>query len=474
MTPRVRIGASAPKAAARVIPVWEGQVPEAFSAPAEACGFTGAAGSACDVLGGAARVLLVGLGASPDEEGFRSAGALAAARLGKVSRIALDATGLLAEDAAALAQGAALRGWRPDGFATRPDPDAPSLAAIDLLSIAPGIEAAWHRSSAALAGASLARDLVTEPSATLTPDGFIERLAPLARAGVQISVLRRKELEREGLGCLLAVGRGSVHRPRLVVLRLPGAIEAPPVAFIGKGITFDTGGLCIKPADRMWEMRADMAGAAACAGAMLSLALRGSPSPAVAVLALAENAIGADSYRPGDVLVSHSGKTVEVVDTDAEGRLVLADALSYALQRLRPAALIDLATLTGSTITALGHEMAGMFTNDPALAAHTAAAGRQVGELVWRMPISEAHRSDLDSDIADLRHCTAGRLQPDACHAAAFLREFAHDCPWVHLDIAGMDSREMADDRHAAGATGFGVRLLDRLVAQHFEDPHRA
>ncbi len=474
MTPRVRIGASAPKAAARVMPVREGRVPFGFTEAAAASGFTGASGSACDVLGGATRVLLVGLGAVPDEEGFRSAGALAAARLCKVPRIALDATALLAEEAAAFALGAALRGWQPDGYASRPDPEAGRLATIDLLSTAPGIEAAWHVTSAALAGASLARDLVTEPSATLTPDGFIARLVPLARAGVQISVLRRKELEREGLGCLLAVGRGSVHRPRLVVLRLPGAIEAPPVAFIGKGITFDTGGICIKPADKMWEMRADMAGAAACAGAMLSLALRGSPSPAVAVLALAENAIGADSYRPGDVLRSHSGKTVEVVDTDAEGRLVLADAMSYAIQKLRPAALIDLATLTGSIITALGHEMAGMFTNDPALAAHTAAAGRQVGEPVWRMPISEAHRSDLDSDIADLRHCTSGKFQPDACHAAAFLREFTHDCPWVHLDIAGMDSRETADDRHAAGATGFGVRLLDRLVAQHFEDPHRA
>jgi leucyl aminopeptidase len=472
--PRIRLGASVPKAAAMVLPIQAGQVPAEFRDAADAGGFSGSAGSACDILGRDGRRLLVGLGAAPDEDGYRRAGALAAARLARVSRTVLDATGLLADHAAAFALGAALRAWRPDGFHTIADPDAPLLAAIDLLSTAPGIEAAWHRAAAVLAGSRLARDLVTEPSATLTPQGFIDRLAPLQKAGVQISVLRRRDLEREGMGCLLAVGRGSEHRPRLVILRLPGAIEAPPIAFVGKGITFDTGGICIKPHDRMWEMRADMAGAAACAGAMLTLALRGSPAPAIAVLALAENAIGADSYRPGDVLTSFSGKTVEVVDTDAEGRLVLADALAYTVQRLRPAAIIDLATLTGSIVTALGHEMAGLFTNDPALAAHVAAAGAQTGEPAWRMPISAAHRSDLDSDIADLRHCTSGRLQPDACHAAAFLQEFVGDTAWVHLDIAGVESREDEDDVHAKGATGYGVRLLDRLVSLRFEDPHRA
>ncbi len=472
--PRIRIGASAPKAAARVLPVLAGHVPPDCQEAARAGGFSGAAGTACDILGPTGRKLLVGLGAAPNEDAHRLAGALAASRLNKVGRIAIDATALLPDNAAAFALGAALRAWRPDGFQTIPDPDGPSLAAIDLLSTAPGIEAAWQRAAAVLAGSCLARDLVTEPSASLTPQGFIDRLAPLEKAGVQITVLRRRDLEREGLGCLLAVGRGSEHRPRLVILRLPGAIETQPIAFVGKGITFDTGGICIKPADRMWEMRADMAGAAACAGVMLTLALRGSPAPAVAILALAENAIGEDSYRPGDVLTSFSGKTVEVVDTDAEGRLVLADALAYAASRLRPAAIVDLATLTGSIVTALGHEMAGLFTNDPALAAHVAAAGAQTGERAWRMPISAVQRSDLDSDIADLRHCLSGRLQPDACHAAAFLREFVGDTPWVHLDIAGVESRETADDAHAHGATGFGVRLLDRLVSLRFEDPHQA
>ncbi len=269
------------------------------------------------------------------------------------------------------------------------------------------------------------------------------------------------------------MGGGSAHPPRLVVLRWPGATEADPVVFVGKGITFDTGGLCIKPAAGMEEMRADMAGAAACAGAMLALAVRRSPAPAAAVLALAENATGGASYRPSDVLRMGNGLCVEVVDTDAEGRLVLADALAWAVRHLQPAALVDLATLTGSIVTALGGEMAGLFDNDAGFAAHVAAAGEAVGEQVWRMPIGDSHRADLASDIADLRHCVPGRGQPDACHAAAFLSAFVGDTPWAHLDIAGLEARAAADDRHAAGPTGFGVRLLDRLVAQRFEEPHR-
>jgi leucyl aminopeptidase len=303
----------------------------------------------------------------------------------------------------------------------------------------------------------------------LTPASFVDRLDRLAEAGVTIRVLDAAALELGGFGGLLAVGKGSAHPPCLVVLRWPGTLHAAPVAFVGKGITFDTGGICIKPADKMWDMRADMAGAAACAGAMLALALRRSPSPAMAVLALAENAIGGGSYRPGDVLTTFPGTTVQVVDTDAEGRLVLADALAYAA-RQSPRAIIDLATLTGSIVVALGHHMAGCFDNDPALAAAAASAGTAVGERLWRMPIAEQHRRSLDSDIADIKHCVDGKGQPDACQAAAFLREFVGETPWLHLDIAGVESREEADAAHAKGATGFGVRLLDRLVADRFEE----
>ena len=472
---KFRIGASAPKATASAIPVrLDAPLPNGAHAAAEAAGFAGAAGTVCNILSAGGHTLLVGVGAQPTEAAYRRAGALAAARLLHLPRVALDARGLLPPLAAAFALGAALRGWRAQARHTTEDAERPRLAALDLLSQTPGIEAAWASAEAAWRGASLARDLVAEPSDSLTPAGFIDRLGVLEKAGIQVTVLKRKALAAEGLGALLAVGQGSEHPPRLVVLRWPGRMEAAPVVFVGKGITFDTGGICIKPADRMWEMRADMAGAAACAGAMLALALRGSPAPVIAVLALAENATGAASYRPSDVLRTFSGKTVEVIDTDAEGRLVLADALSWAIARHRPQAIIDLATLTGSIVVALGHHMAGLFTNDPALAAHVAAAGEAAGEPVWRMPIGPGHREALASDIADIKNCATGRMQPDACHAAAFLQDFVGDTPWVHLDIAAMDLHETADDAQAAGATGFGARLLDRLIAQRFEDPHRA
>lgn len=472
---KLRIGSSAPKAVAVALPVLEGaRLPLGFEAAAAAEGFTGAAGTSCQVLTAIRPTLLVGLGTKPSELAYGQAGALAAARLQGTRRIALDAHALLPLPAAALALGAVSRAWRQDQWCSRPAADGPKLAAIDLLNVRPGITAAWQEAEAVWRGMTLARDLVASPSNLLTPDDFIDRLAPLREAGVSITVLKRRELEREGMGALLAVGRASVHRPRLVLLRWEGAMEAAPVALVGKGITFDTGGLCIKPALKMEEMRADMAGAATCAGTMLTLALRRSPAPAVAVLALAENMPGANAYRPGDVLRSFSGQTIEVVDTDAEGRLVLADALAWTAKRLKPQAMIDLATLTGSIITALGHHMAGLYATDDALAAQIAAAGEAVGELVWRMPLGGGYDAALTSDIADLRHCATGRLQPDASHAASFLARFTLGVPWAHLDIAGMDSHEEAGELHGAGATGYGVRLLDRLVARRFEDPHRA
>jgi leucyl aminopeptidase len=460
---------------AAALPVAQGGVlPAEAAAACDVAGFIGAAGTCCEILTGVRPLLLVGVGENPTEAAYRAAGAMAVARLGRMKRVALDARGLLASQAAAFALGAVLRGWQPKVMRTKPDEEAPRLANLDLLSEAPGIEAAWFSAEAVWKATRFARDLVTEPPNTLTPDGFIDRLDALKAVGVSVTVLKRRDLEREGLGALLAVGRASVHRPRLVLLHWEGAMEAPPVAFVGKGITFDTGGICIKPADKMWEMRADMAGAAAAVGAIYALALRRSPAPVAAVLALAENAVGNNAYRPGDVLTTFSGKTVEVIDTDAEGRLVLADALAWGIERVRPQAVIDLATLTGSIVTALGHQMAGLFGNDPALSAHVSAAGEAVGEPVWQMPHGGGYREALDSDIADLRNCATGRLQPDACHAASFLSEFVGTTPWVHLDIAGVESHETADDAQSQGATGFGVRLLDRLIANRFEDPHRA
>ena len=401
-----------------------------------------------------------------------AAGALAAARLDGHRRATLDLRDLAAGPAIDLITGVVLRAWRFDRLRTVQD--SPRLRTLDVLTGSPRrLRRAWRDRVAVIAGVAFARELVAEPANTLFPDSFIQRLAPLAEAGVTITVLKRRALRRAGLGGLLAVGAGSARPPRLVVLRWPGADHADPVVFVGKGVTFDTGGLCIKPAAGMEEMRADMAGAAACAGAMLALAGRRSTAGAAAVLALAENMTGGASYRPGDVLRMGTGLSVEVVDTDAEGRLVLADALGWAARQLRPAAVVDLATLTGSIVTALGGKMAGLFDNNAAFAEDVAAAAASAGEAVWRMPIGDTHRADLDSAIADLRHCVPGRGQPDACHAAAFLREFVGETPWAHLDIAGLEARDASDDRHPSGPTGFGVRLLDRLVAQRFEAPPR-
>lgn len=376
------------------------------------------------------------------------------------TRAVLDATALTPEEAVAFATGAVL-GARRAGLR------------LDLLHPAPdAVLPLWHAAWAVAQGVALARGLVAAPANVLTPKAFGQRLKTLERHGIAVHLLGRKRLRQAGFGGLLAVGQGSANPPRLAVLRWAGRIAAPPVVFVGKGITFDTGGISLKPAAGMEHMRADMAGAAACAGAMLALALRDSPAPAAAVLALAENAIGAEAYRPGDVVATLSGRTVEVIDTDAEGRLVLADALNYAVRAFRPEAVVDLATLTGAAITALGHHRAALFGNDPPLGATLCAAGEAVGERLWPMPIGEAHRDDLRSDIADLLQCAPGGGQPDACHAAAFLREFLGDTPpaWAHVDMAGQARRPPGEPE---GASGFGVRLLDRLVALRFEDPHR-
>ena len=412
-------------------------------------------------------------GASSTAE-WEQVGAACIAAAGETPRVALDARGLSAPFAVALAMGAVLRAWRFDRLKSR---RAKAPRRIEWIVDDPAaVGSAWARAEAVLAGVVFARELVAEPGNHLTPRNFTHRLRALEREGIEVEVLKRTALGKLGAGGLLAVGQGSMHPPRLVILRWKGNFRAPPVAFIGKGICFDTGGISIKGAAGMETMRADMAGAAACAGAMLALARRRSPCPAVAVLAIAENATSGMAYRPGDVLRMMSGRSVEVVDTDAEGRLVLADALHYAAARCKPQAMLDLATLTGSVVTALGHHRAGLFGNDAALAAAVAAAGEVVGERLWPLPIGERHREDLKSDIADLRQCVpAGtRFTSDASHAAAFLREFVGGLPWAHLDIAAMDTAETDGMLAAKGTpTGFGVRLLDALVARHFEDPHR-
>lgn len=457
------------------LPLRAGEAPpEALRGPSAAAGFTGAVGTVTLMPGEAGAVALVGLGPAPSRPlDWEEAGGAAAAAAADTSRLVLDARGLPPEAAAALAAGACLRAWRFDRHRAPAREEARRLAHLDLLVDAP-LEVAphWERAAAAVRGCLLARDLTAEPGNHLTPREFAARLEALAEHGLAVDVLGRKRLSKLGVGGLLAVGAGSAERPRLAVLRWRGSVAAPPIAFVGKGICFDTGGISIKRAEGMAAMRGDMAGAAACAGAMLALALRRSPAPAVAVLAIAENATGGAAYRPGDVLSMLSGRSVEVIDTDAEGRLVLADALHYARTRFRPRAMIDLGTLTGAVTTALGRHRAALYGTDQALLAQLAAAGEAVGEPLWPMPIGEGLPEALRSEIADLRQCApAGPGLPDSQHAAAFLREFAGaECAWAHLDIAGVAQREGDAPLGPAGPSGFGARLLDLLVERHYEE----
>ncbi len=419
-------------------------------------------------------VALAGLGPAATAASVRAAaGRVVAAALAEKS-LTIDARGLAPALAAEAAVGAVLRAWRFDRLKTRPDPHEPSprLERLDLVvDDKRSAGAVWESLSPGVEGTLLARDLVSEPANRLTPTLFAARLRALEEDGLSVEIRDQDWLARRGFGALLGVARGSANPPCLVLLRWKGSIDRAPVAFVGKGVTFDTGGVDIKPGERIWEMRADMAGAAACAGAMLALARRRSPAPAVAVLGLVENMIGASAQRPSDVVRTVDGTTVEVIDTDAEGRLVLADCLAWTRSALRPAAMIDLATLTGSIVVALGNHRAGLFANDAALATHLAAAGEAVDEPLWPMPLHESYAEPLLGGIADLRNCVADRFQPDACHAAAFLNRFVGDTPWAHLDIAGVDLRAENGDLGPAGATGFGARLLDRLVSLRFEDP---
>lgn len=326
-------------------------------------------------------------------------------------------------------------------------PDTPALA----------------RSAALAEGVALARTLVNFPASHLNPDNFADHLAPLAEAGIGIEVLEQADLERLGMGAVLAVGNGSSHAPRVIVLTYKGA-GGRPLALVGKGMCFDAGGLCIKSGPQMFTMKGDMGGAAAVIGTMLALARQKAKVHVVGVLGVAENMLSGNSYKPGDVVTTMSGRTVEVFDTDCEGRMVLADILHYAATRFDPTAMVDLATLTYSVMRGLGHVFAGLFATHDELANGLLAAGEATGERFWRMPLDHAYDEGLRSPIADLRQHARDLEDGDCAFAAAFLRNFTEGRPWVHLDIAG---KEIVDeDRlHARpGGAGFGVQLLEEWI----------
>jgi leucyl aminopeptidase len=322
-------------------------------------------------------------------------------------------------------------------------------------------------------GVALSRDLVSEPPNVLNPAEMADRCKKLGELGVKVEVLGPRELGRLGFGALLGVAQGSVNEPRMVVMQWNGTgngrkAKGKPVAFIGKGVTFDTGGISIKPAGGMEDMKWDMAGAGTVVGLMAALAGRKAKVDAVGLVGLVENMPSGNAQRPGDVVKSYSGQTIEVINTDAEGRLVLADVLWYCQQKFEPRFMIDLATLTGAMIVALGHEYAGMFSNDDALAQKLSTVGQAVGEKVWRFPLDDAYDQLIKSEIADMKNI--GGRPAGSISAAQFIQRFVNKTPWAHLDIAGVAWSTKDTPCIPKGATAFGVRLLDRLVAQHYEE----
>jgi leucyl aminopeptidase len=443
---------------------------------AAAARFTGEAGSSFDSFvsegGRTLRVVLVGTGDGGDAALEKAGGALVARLQKSGSRhVALSGDGVQGAALARVAFGATLRGWSIDRYRTRqPESARPTLATVTVVTGDAGAAAAWARLDALARGVVFTRELVSEPANILYPESFVERCRHLAELGVEVSVLDETDMAALGMGALLGVAQGSARPPRLLALRWDGSAgaQATPLVLVGKGVTFDTGGISIKPAAGMEDMKWDMGGAGAVAGVMKALALRKAPAHVVGLCGLVENMPDGNAQRPGDIVTSMSGQTIEVVNTDAEGRLVLCDVITWAQKTYAPRTIIDLATLTGAMMISLGDQHAGLFSNDDALADTLLAAGRASGDALWRFPLSDAYDKLIDSPIADMKN--VGPRFAGSITAAQFIKRFVDEgVAWAHLDIAGMVWADKPGATWDKGATGYGVRLLDRLVADHYE-----
>jgi len=450
--------------------------------------FTGGAGQVADILAPEgldfARVLVIGVGKLDAADGMaveRWAGhAVKRTLTSGAEKLVLQPDALpgvsKADAGAHAAMGARLAAYRFDAYRTKLKPEQkPTLTAVEIAIDGPAAaRARADVDEAIVEGVFFARDLVSEPPNVLYPESFAERLRDLETLGVEVEVIEPATMEKLGMGALLGVAMGSSRPARLVAMRWNGSSSknAKPIALVGKGVTFDTGGISIKPAAGMDEMKGDMGGAAAVAGAMKAVALRKAKANVVGVVALVENMPGANAQRPGDIVNTMSGQTIEVLNTDAEGRLILADAVWYAQDKFSPAAVIDLATLTGAVIVALGNEHAGLYSNDDDLAQGIISAANAEGEPVWRMPLSAAYDKLIDTPNADMKNI-AGKPVAGSIVGAQFIKRFVKDgTPWAHLDIAGTawKSGPYEDPLSPAWATGYGVRLLNRLIANKFED----
>jgi leucyl aminopeptidase len=444
--------------------------------------FTGKSGSTLDIIAPsgltAPRLVVVGTGKERDLK-HRDFVRLGGVAMGGVPFAVAQATivaefaagALKADQIADLALGARLRAYSFDRYKTkRKEADErPARREVNFACTNPGAaEKAWLGVAGIADGVVLARDLVNEPANVLYPGELARRASALRRLGVVVEVLDVAAMKKLGMGALLGVGQGSAHESKLVVMRWNGGKRgAEPIAFIGKGVCFDSGGISIKPAQGMEDMKGDMAGAACVVGLMYALAARKARVNAVGAIGLVENMPDGRAQRPGDIVTTMSGQTIEVINTDAEGRLVLADVLHYVNKRFKPRFMIDLATLTGAIMVALGQEYAGLFSNDDKLADRLTKAGVATGENVWRMPLGAEYDKMIDSKFADMKN-TGGRWA-GSITGAQFLQRFVNKTPWAHLDIAGTALGSPQTDINKSWSAGWGVRLLDRLVEDYYE-----
>ena len=422
------------------------------------------------------RLVVVGLGSEKDRAkiDWPVLGGYTLAKVsGRTARVVLDwpGTAVTAAQAGAFALGARLRDYAFERYKTKKKLDAEDKAAthLTLLHADPAAAEREGREAEGLArGVVIARDLINEPPNVLYPEEFAKRASELAALGVEIEVIEPARMREIGMGALLAVAQGSAREPRVVLMRWNGgAAGEAPVAFIGKGVVFDSGGVSIKPGGGMEDMKGDMGGAAAVVGALHALASRKARCNVLGAIGLVENMPDGASYRPSDIITSLSGQTIEVINTDAEGRLVLADVITHVVRSAKPKLMVDLATLTGAIIVALGQDIAGMFSNDDALAERLHAAGEATGEAVWRMPLIPAYDKAIDSKFADMKN-TGGR-HGGAATAASFIKRYVEEVPWAHLDIAGVAMSSTTSEINRSWGAGWGVRLLDRLVRDHYE-----
>lgn len=440
-------------------------------------GKAGEIASALDKAGH--HVVLAGLGKPADTMEFEKAGSALFAKL--VALKAASASIIVESEkkpgpdivAAHLALGMRLNSYRFDKYRTKPEKNGkPNLGQVSfVLARAAAAKKAYAPLEKIVQGVFWTRDLVSEPGNVLYPASFAARIKKeFTKLPVRVTVLDEAQMKKLGMFSLLSVGQGSAQKSRLVVMQYNGAKKtAKPLALVGKGVTFDTGGISIKPAAGMDEMKWDMGGAGAVVGAMRALAARKAKVNIVAVVGLAENMPSGTATRPGDVVKSMSGQTIEILNTDAEGRRVLADALWYVQEKFKPQIVLDLATLTGAIITALGHEYAGVFSNDDALPEKLAAAGRDCGEPVWHMPLCEAYDKEIDSSIADMKDINRSSGAGSAIGGVFLQRFIKKGTKWAHLDIAGMAWTNKSKPCVPAGATAFGVRLLERFIFNNYE-----